>query len=126
MAVHIDLRSAKVTELLAEPRATLLIWEQKARLQIRLRVQVEVKSGQTVTADWQRVPESGRRVYGTQPTPGTSMDKPGQITQQSDPSMFAVLVCHITEIETLHLGDDLHNRAKFCANNSWIGSWHAL
>jgi len=57
MAVHIDLRSAKVTELLAEPRATLLIWEQKARLQIRLRVQVEVKSGQTVTADWQRVPE---------------------------------------------------------------------
>jgi pyridoxamine 5'-phosphate oxidase len=125
IALFTDLRSAKVSDLNAEPRASLLIWEQKARLQIRLRVRVEIESGPEVSDDWQRVPASARQVYGAHPAPGSSMDRPDQIVQHSDSSAFAKLVCHLTEIETLHLGENLHSRAKFSSDTSWTGSWHA-
>jgi pyridoxamine 5'-phosphate oxidase len=125
IAVYTDLRSAKISDLLQEPRASLLIWEQKTRLQIRLRVRVEVKSGEAATDQWQRVPDTARTVYGSQPAPGTPVNKPEQLILQSDFTAFAVLVCHIREIETLYLGGDLHRRARFCADNGWTGSWLA-
>ena len=42
-----------------------------------------------------------------------------------NPEEFAVLLCHIAEIETLYLGPDLHRRAKFGADNTWAGQWLA-
>ncbi len=125
LSVHTDLRSAKVSELSAEPRASLLIWEQKTRLQIRLRVNVSVKSGKPAATDWQQVPETARKVYGAHPAPGSPMEKPEQLVQHSDPMAFAVLVCRMTEIETLYLGDGLHRRAIFRRDNAWAGSWIA-
>jgi pyridoxamine 5'-phosphate oxidase len=125
VAVYTDLRSAKITELTQDPRASLLVWEQKARLQMRLRVHVEIKSGESTAEQWQRVPQAARNVYGSQPSPGTPMDHPDQWVAQANPDAFAVLMCHITEIETLHLGQDLHRRAKFDAETAWAGQWLA-
>ena len=52
--------------------------------------------------------------------------KNGGITiAQPNPEEFAVLLCHIAEIETLYLGPDLHRRAKFGADNTWAGQWLA-
>lgn len=44
ISVYTDMRSAKINTLAQEPRVSLLVWEQKARLQIRLHVQAEIKS----------------------------------------------------------------------------------
>lgn len=125
VSVYTDLRSAKITELMQEPRASLLVWEQKAHLQIRLRVHVEIKSGEAVAEQWQRVPQAARKVYGSQPPPGTPIDYPEQLSAQANPGSFAVLVCNIKEIETLYLGPDMHRRAKFCADTAWVGQWLA-
>jgi pyridoxamine 5'-phosphate oxidase len=125
VSVFTDLRSAKITELKKEPRASLLVWEQKARLQIRLRVHVEIKSEESAAEHWQRVPLAARNVYGSQPAPGTPMDHPEQWIAQANLDAFAVLVCHIKEIETLYLGQDLHRRAKFNAETAWAGQWLA-
>jgi pyridoxamine 5'-phosphate oxidase len=125
VSIYTDLRSAKITELTQEPRASLLVWEQKARLQIRLRVHVKLKSGQGAAEQWQRVPLAARNVYGSQPSPGTPMDHPEQLIAHTNPDAFAVLMCHITEIETLYLGQDLHRRAKFNAETAWAGQWLA-
>jgi pyridoxamine 5'-phosphate oxidase len=125
IAVYTDLRSAKISELTQAPRASLLVWEQKARLQMRLDVDVEIKSGENAAEHWQRVPLAARNVYGSQPSPGTPMDHPEQWIAQANPDAFAVLVCHITEIETLYLGPDLHRRARFNVDAAWAGQWLA-
>ncbi len=125
VAVYTDLRSAKITELIEEPRVSLLVWEQKARLQMRLRAHVEIKSGEAVAEQWQRMPLAARNVYGSQPSPGTPMDHSEQWKAQANPDAFAVLMCQITEIETLHFGQDLHRRAKFDAETAWAGQWLA-
>jgi pyridoxamine 5'-phosphate oxidase len=125
VSIYTDMRSAKITDLRQETRASLLVWEQKARLQIRLRTHVEIKSGEAVAEQWQRVPEAARKVYGSQPSPGTPMNHPEQLTAQENSETFAVLLCNITEIETLYLSPDLHRRAKFCADTAWAGQWLA-
>jgi pyridoxamine 5'-phosphate oxidase len=94
-------------------------------LQMRLRVDVEIKSGENAAEQWQRVPLAARNVYGSQPSPGTPMDHPEQWIAQANPDAFAVLVCHITEIETLYLGPDLHRRARFNVDAAWAGQWLA-
>jgi pyridoxamine 5'-phosphate oxidase len=125
LTIYTDLRSAKVADLKKEPRASLLVWEQKAHLQIRLRVQVDVKSGEEVTAQWQNVPIGARKVYGGEPAPGTPIATPQQPNSQENSNAFAVLNCHILEIETLYLGQDLHRRSKFSADTGWAGQWLA-
>lgn len=125
VSVFTDMRSAKITDLRYETRASLLVWEQKARLQIRLRVHVEITSGAAVAEQWQRVPEVARKVYGIEPAPGAPIDDPQHLKYLANPEAFAVLVCHIREIETLYLGPDLHRRAKFSADSAWTGRWLA-
>jgi pyridoxamine 5'-phosphate oxidase len=125
VSVYTDIRSAKITDLRQEVRAGLLVWEQKARLQIRLRVHVEIKSGETVAEQWRRVPEAARKVYGSEPGPGTPIGDPQQLKSLANPKAFAVLMCHVKEIETLYLGPDLHRRAKFSADSAWTGQWLA-
>jgi pyridoxamine 5'-phosphate oxidase len=125
VSVYTDKRSAKITDLTQNPRASLLVWEQKARLQIRLRVQVDIKSEESVAEQWQHVPNAARRVYGSEPAPGTPIEDPKQFDSQENREAFAVLVCHIREIETLYLGSDLHRRAKFSADTAWTGQWLA-
>jgi pyridoxamine 5'-phosphate oxidase len=121
--LYTDLRSAKIKDLSQDPRATILVWEQKAKLQIRMRVQIAVNSGAAVDDHWQRVPEAARIVYGSMPPPGALIDHPEQFKAHTNPDAFAVLMCHIVEIETLCLGSDLHRRAKFSNVDAWAGQW---
>jgi pyridoxamine 5'-phosphate oxidase len=125
VSVYTDRHSTKITDLTHNPHASLLVWEQKARLQIRLRVQVEIQSGEAVAALWQRVPEAARNVYGSEPAPGSPIDDPQHLKSRANPDAFAVLVCHIREIETLYLGSDLHRRSRFSADSVWAGQWLA-
>lgn len=113
LRVHTDLRSGKVAELRAEPRATLLVWDAAAQFQIRLRVRVAVISGGEALADWALVPDRARGVYGADPSPGVPIPQPGAATPGPNAQAFAVLACHIRQIETLHLGRDVHRRALF-------------
>ena len=125
VSVYSDLRAGKIRDLMHDPRASILVWEQKAKLQIRLRVHIEIKSGDAVSHQWQRVPEGAKAVYGSEPAPGTPIDQPEQLVAHGKPEAFAVLVCNITEIETLYLGPDLHRRAKFSPDTAWAGIWLA-
>ncbi|MEL7460882.1 MAG: pyridoxamine 5'-phosphate oxidase family protein [Pseudomonadota bacterium] len=118
LEIHTDAASAKVAELRANPKATVLIWDPKARLQIRLRVDVTITVGDGPA--WARVPDTARGVYGGSPPPGAPIDTPGDHAANPTPARFAVLTCTIREIETLTL-DDPHRRARFRDNTAgWI------
>ena len=121
LRAYADLRSAKVTELRADPRATLLVWDAGAHLQMRLRVTVTVFPGSA--ADWARVPPVSARVYGAKPAPGLPVASPETVAFTPDGAMFGVLECSLRGIETLHLGEDIHRRALFMPQNGWRGGW---
>ncbi|MEM1343820.1 MAG: pyridoxamine 5'-phosphate oxidase family protein [Pseudomonadota bacterium] len=123
--VHTDTASAKIAEIERDPRVSLLVWEERASLQIRLRARVGVGQGEAVAEAWQRVPEAARQVYGGTPAPGQEIATPEHHQSAADSARFSVLSCHIEEIETLHLGRDRHRRALFRASAAWRGVWLA-
>lgn len=123
LTFHTDLASAKVAEIAAEPRGTVLIWDAKAQLQMRLRVELTVRDG--TQAEWAAVPEGAQRVYGGTPAPGAEIARPDAHDSAPDPARFAVVTAQVDAIETLHLGQDRHRRALFRRADGFRGVWLA-
>lgn len=110
LTIHTDSASGKVAQLRETSGATLLVWDEKAKLQIRLRANVDIIAGDTDA--FARLPDAAQLNYGGTPAPGTPISEPGVHDPAPDARRFTVLVAHVREIETLHLGTP-HRRARF-------------
>jgi hypothetical protein len=117
-----DAATAKASELAADPRAALLVWDPETRLQIRLRAQVTLRSG--TPAEWTALPDPARALYGGAPAPGHPIPSPAARAVTPDPARFTVLTATIHEIETLRLADP-HERARFTRADGFTGLWLA-
>lgn len=122
LEIHTDRRSAKVMELTKNPNAALHVWDAKANLQIRLRGIATLTHADA--GKWARIPETAQRVYGGTPAPGLPIPRPDAHDPAPNRDDFTRITLKITEIETLHLGSDLHRRARFTAP-TWKGHWIA-
>ena len=125
LEVHTDAASDKAAELAREPRAALHVWDARARLQLRLAARAEAIVGAEAEARWTRVPEGARLAYGGTPPPGAPLERPEDHDPTPERARFLPLRLHLTEIETLHLGEDRHRRARFRAADGWSGRWIA-
>ncbi|MEE4346333.1 MAG: pyridoxamine 5'-phosphate oxidase family protein, partial [Paracoccaceae bacterium] len=125
LCVHTDLRTKKVKDLQTNPSATFCAWATKYDLQIRIKALATILSGPDVMSSWQSMSDPARRVYGGTPAPGVLLAHPSEVEGLPDPAAFAILRCDIREIETLHLGADLHRRARFRREDAWQGAWLA-
>jgi hypothetical protein len=123
--VHTDIRTKKVSDLESNPGATFCAWVPKDDLQIRIKSVATVLSGPDVLPLWQSMPEPARRVYGGTPAPGVLLAHPSEFEGHPDPAALALVSCEIQVIETLHLGADMHRRARFCRQDAWQGAWLA-
>lgn len=123
LEIHTDLEAEKVAEIRAAPRVALHVWDPRADFQLRLRGRAEIDTGEAARAAWERVPEAARTNYGGTPPPGTPIVDPTAHRIAADPGRFAILRCRLDEIETLHLGEDRHRRARFRAADGWRGTW---
>lgn len=122
--IHTDLRSAKVAELRADPRAALHVWDGSAHLQTRIEALAQILSGDAVAVIWDRVPEPSRRAYGGTPAPGLPLADPLAHDPTPDPAAFAVLRLTVHAVDALHLGP-IHRRARFQRADGWTGRWLA-
>ncbi|MEN8658895.1 pyridoxamine 5'-phosphate oxidase family protein [Marivita sp.] len=120
--IHTDGGSDKVVSLRSNPRAQLLVWDEKAKLQIRLSTRVTILQGGEVADRWNNVPEGSRMAYGASPNPGTSIPNAHAYTKLASLDWFTVLTCRIESIELMQLIDP-HRRAVFMACNGWFGEW---
>ncbi|MBK1635556.1 pyridoxamine 5'-phosphate oxidase family protein [Rhodovulum adriaticum] len=120
-----DLRAEKVAQLQADPRATLLIWDAQALLQIRLRARFDVIAGDAAEPQWQALSPPSRTLYGGSPPPGAPLGTPADHCNGPDRAAFAVLRGTLDRIETLLLRPDHHRRAVFTAADGWLGGWRA-
>ncbi len=122
--IHTDLRSAKVTALWANPRATLHVWDATARLQTRIDVLVTILLGAKVAAIWADVPDPSRQSYGTMPAPGTPIASSLEYQKPPDAGAFAVLRCAVQGMDVVHLGPQ-HRRARYDRALGETGHWLA-
>ncbi len=122
--IHTDTRSGKVAELMAEPRASLHVWDPRQKLQIRLRLTIRVLSGADVAEAWGRVPDAARKSYGGEPPPGAAIAEPSMHRAEPTAACFAILEGQVQEIETLVLAEP-HRRALFLRTDGWRGGWLA-
>ena len=124
LEVQTDAASAKVAELAADPRAALLVWDERASLQVRMRVRVEVVAGAEADGAWDRVPEEARFNYGGAPEPGRPIPDPEAYEPGAERARFAVLRCHVLAIEALLL-EEPTLRALYRREDGLAGAWLA-
>lgn len=119
LTMYTDSRSGKVAELVREPRATILVWDPKAKFQIRLLSRISMAPG--TAADWDRLSPAQKSVYGGAPDPGLPIADPADAPGGGDPGRFTVLSATVETIETLHLASDRHRRARFMQSGAtWV------
>lgn len=121
---YTDLKSDKITSLQANPIASILLWDADLALQIRLTTKVSILSGETIMTRWNAVPDHSKISYGVIPAPGQPIPDSTAYTKKPDPNAFAVLVCHVTNIDVVYLGQT-HRRANFSQDSDWRGKWLA-
>jgi general stress protein 26 len=119
LEMHGDAASAKVAQLRADPRAAVHLWDAGASLQVRLRGEVEVISGEEADAAWERVPEGARFNYGGTPAPGEPIAAPVAHEPGAERGRFAMLRLRAREVEVLLLGER-HLRAVFADGARWV------
>ncbi|WP_299730389.1 pyridoxamine 5'-phosphate oxidase family protein [uncultured Tateyamaria sp.] len=124
LEVHTDIETPKIAALRVLPRAGLHIWLADADVQIRISADVEVLTGAEIDDQWARVPPASRVSYGTMPVPGTPIPSVYAYEKPSERSRFAVLRCHMVEMDLVHLGTQ-HRRAIYTAATDWQGTWVA-
>lgn len=121
--IYTDPRTHKVAELAREPRASLMFWDADDRLQVRLRAQCTVLTGDHAAAEWAAVPELSHRNYTVSQPPGRLATE-GSFVPHGPETHFAVLRLRVAEIETVDLGDPIHyRRAVFAPTDGWAGNW---
>ncbi len=139
LTIYTDARSAKVTQLRAQPACTLVAYQPNPMMQLRLSTNAMVNHNNKCTHEaWAVMPGPNRCNYLTDPYPGSisgqATDGRPVINAESVPtnnenkiaySHFSVIVFTINELEWLYLPRRGHRRAQFIWDeaNSLQSDW---
>ncbi|QDK79380.1 pyridoxamine 5'-phosphate oxidase [Spirosoma sp. KCTC 42546] len=124
---YTDARSEKVLQLEAFPTATLLLWDSKLQIQLRLIVETRLHTNDYVADDhWEKLWAGGRKSYLSEQIPGTEQSHPypgfpenlaGNLpsVEESEAGRknFAVIECRVLAMEYLCLNRTGQTRACF-------------
>lgn len=124
LEIHTDAASPKVAQLRRRARASLLVWDPAAALQIRIDARISIRSGASAGAWWDRVPRKVRQRYGGT-APGAPVAAPEDVVDAADPGRFAVLRAYADRIDLLHLGAERQRRAVYLSADGFAGCWVA-
>ena len=127
LQIYTDVRSAKVTQLRAQPTCTLVAYQPNPMIQLRLSTKAIVNHNNEITREaWAVMPGPNRCNYLTDPDPGSASVKATDgrpvINAESIPtndeneiaySHFSVIVFTINSLEWLYLPRRGHRRAQF-------------
>jgi pyridoxamine 5'-phosphate oxidase len=128
---HTDVRSAKWAELLERPFVAVSLYDESAKVQIKLDGRA-VLHGDDALADaaWASSQRMSRVCYGTLPIPGAAIDAGSAFALPVEDaaiaegrSNFGAVVVHIEKLEWLYLRSGGHRRAVFdlgARTSSWL------
>ncbi len=128
--VHTDARAAKHAQIFASPAVALVAWDAGRRLQIRLHGRAILHMGDDIArADWAALPPPTQNLYRQRQVPASTLPAPLAGRDDMGPEAegfgnFAVVAIAFDRLETLHLADGGHIRARFdFADGTISASW---
>ena len=124
LEMHTDAATPKVAQLRRQPRASLLVWDADAALQIRLDARISIRSGASAHDVWAKVPDAARTRYGGR-VPGTPIPGPDGDEGTADPERFALLRAYVYRLDVLQLGAARNRRAVYAVEDGFAGRWVA-
>ena len=114
---HTDRRAGKVAELRRAPAASLLFYDAKAKIQVRVAGSAQVHHGDGIAeAAWAKTRAFSRLCYRQATAPGDTIDGPAHgLGDAADDGFdqFTVVRVTITTLEWLYLSVQGHRRARF-------------
>lgn len=131
LAIYTDARAAKVRQLQARPRCSLVMWSPRLGWQLRLRANVHVHTdGLAVSSRWAGLRMSpAARDYlsplapgaALEVAPGESLDHQTADSAATQREHFAVLIASVEAIDWVELHAQGHRRARFTATQAqWL------
>lgn len=122
LVFYTDARSAKVAQLRAQPRATMMGWSHRLGWQLRLRVTARVETdGLGVSSRWARLKSTPAAFDYLSPLPpGAPVER--YEVERASRDHFAVVHAQVERLDWLELHADGHRRAVFDAhgNGQWV------
>ncbi len=116
LRIYTDSRSPKVTELLVQPRATLVFWSSELQWQLRVQGHCEVlRQGHEVVAAWEQVRQTASAGdYLTATPPGSEHPAPTPAATPADGRHhLAVVIVQVLSMDWLALSRAGHQRARW-------------
>jgi len=129
---HSDIRSDKIDKLKSNKNASMLFYDKKEKIQVRLKVECTINHDNEITKEsWSKTGHISRKCYLVDNGPGTESPTPTSglkpeldnfefTMEQSEEGYknFTVIQCKIKSIEWLYLAAKGHRRARFEINNN--------
>lgn len=130
---HTDLRTGKLLELARDPRAMVVSYDAKSKVQLRLSGVIAVHHGDALAdAAWAETRKYSRQGYRIAQQPGAVLASPYDADFQPQAGLecgtehFAVLRFTAHRLEWLYLAAAGHRRARFdWQGHDWQGQWLA-
>jgi pyridoxine/pyridoxamine 5'-phosphate oxidase len=126
--VYTDFRSAKVSEILANPLVSLHFYNSKQRVQLRIQAKAIVHhQNGLASVYWTKVQGDAQKAYNSTKAPGSKIESPEQAfewQEEMNSQFFAVLEFIPQAIEGLQLDGLTHLRINFSKKQeNWEGEW---
>ena len=129
---HSDVRSDKIPKLKNNKNASMLFYDKKEKIQVRLKVECTVNRDNNISKEsWSKTGHMSRKCYLIDNGPGTESPSPTSglnpeldnfefTMEQSEEGYknFTVIQCKIKSIEWLYLAAKGHRRARFELENN--------
>ena len=124
---HSDIRSEKISKLKNNNSASMLFYDKKEKIQVRIKVECIINHNNEITKEsWSKTGHISRKCYLVDNGPGTESTNPTSglkpeldnfkfTMKQSEDGYknFSVVQCKIKSIEWLYLAAKGHRRARF-------------
>jgi len=124
---HSDIRSDKIKKLKKNNKASMLFYDKKEKIQVRLKVECTINHDNEITKEsWLKTAHMSRKCYLVDNGPGTESPTPTSglkpkldnfefTMEQSEEGYknFTIIQCKVKSIEWLYLTAKGHRRAKF-------------
>lgn len=137
--INTDSRSPKYSELLSNPRGTLVFFDQETETQLRIYTEIRIHQNNALTRRaWEELPAAGRRIYKTMAPPGKPAPEPtaGSLPEENQDSPqaennftgyenFVVLEATARYLDWLYFSEHGHRRAGFAWDQDGLlhASW---
>ena len=124
-----DLRSPKVSQIEANPRGALHFYDKFHKIQLRLKVRLELLEDAALDDVWDGVQHYSRECYQITKAPGTALESPQDVPvdperTQEGRDHFTAVRANILSIDWLYLSSRQHRRALFdFSDGSLESSW---